>query len=195
MSCSELLRRRQESMAKVIAPRPVGDASLLIQMRKYAACAGRPVGVRSDGSSVVPSSESALYAKAGCAVCASPKQETVTTPCCPPAPEAPKPLALRASMPCPCPGSYVTAPLAPPAPCCTGPGRSRTLLANDMPAGFIAPLPPASYKPPRAAGEADAPVTCSAPAMYESGYDPLYWDIVQVNADPGQNPCGTCHAT
>lgn len=193
MSCSELLRRRQEAMPKIIAPRPIGDSSLLTQMRKYAACAGRPVGVRSDGSSVIPSSESVLYAKAGCAVCLSPKQETVTIPCCPPLPEGPKQLALQGSMPCPCPGSYVTAQLAT-RECCAEPGRSRTLLANDMPANFVAPPPPCQQVP-RCAPEKP----CETPSCVSSKPRSIpdimsYWETVEPVEQTLQNPCKSCDA-
>jgi hypothetical protein len=191
MSSSEYLRRRVDAMPKVIAPRPVGDASMVTQMRKYAACRGRPEGVRSDGSSVIPSSESLTLSRAGCAVCASPPQKTVEIPCCPYPDDETKQLALLATLSCPCPGSYVTAQLAP-RECCPGSGRSNTWKANDMPSGFVGPVAPSQCKTPC---RVPAPVepACDGP-VYDGGFNVLYWDPVSVS-EPAQNPCGTCHAT
>lgn len=190
MSCSELLRRRQEALPKVIAPRPIRDASQLTEMRKFAACAGRPAGVRSDGSSVLPSSESYLYAKAGCSVCLSPKQETIVVAgCCSP-PEPPTQLALQGSMPCPCPGSYVTAQLAS-RECCTSPGNSRTWLANDMPPNFVAPPPPCSH-PPRCPPQGPPEIVCSAAPIAKQGLL-QYWQTAQAATQAPTLPCSNCN--
>lgn len=192
LSSSELLRRRIAAMPKVISPRPVGDASMVTQMRKYAACAGRSEGVRSDGSSVIPSSESVTLARAGCAVCASPPQVTVTVAgCCPSPDEGPRQLALQATQRCPCPGPYVTAQPASPV-CCSGPGRSNTWKANDVPAGFVGPIPPTQCKKP-CGTQATSASTCSGQVL-DGGFNALYWDPVSVS-ESAQNPCGTCHST
>ena len=190
MSASEYLRRRMDAAPKIIAPRPLGDSSMVTQKLKFAACAGRPYGTRSDGSGVIPSSESVLLARAGCAVCADPKQETIEVACCPyPEPEV-VPLALQGAHGC-CAGPVVTAQLAPPRECCSEPGNTRTLLANDIPSGFKGGLPPCKPVKPCLNNPVGGP-GCWDPLL-AGGRDPMYWDAVLIENQSSQpNPCGTC---
>lgn len=189
MSASEYLRRKIDAAPKIIAPRPLGDSSMVTQKRKFAACAGRPVGTRSDGSNVIPSSESVLFARAGCAVCADPPQKIIEVPCCPYPEPTVVPLALQGTMACPCSASPVTAQLADPK-CCATPGNSRTLWANDIPSNFVGPIPPC--KPHGHCAKAVPEETpCCQNGM--SGRDYMYWDTVQIVEQTAQsNPCGTC---
>jgi len=199
VSSSELLRRRLESMPKVIAPRPLGDASMVTQKRKFAACAGQSYGTRSDGSGVIPSTESILLARAGCSVCNDAPQVTTTVDCCQyPVPDPKtKPLALQGTMACPCP-TFQAAKPAPLPECCDGgyssyeEGYSNTLRANHIrsrpPGGW--PMYPTQRKP-RCQQKPTEP--CFPPESNDGGYNVLYWDTVAaVNEQPQSNPCGSC---
>jgi hypothetical protein len=189
MTASEYLRRRMEATPKIIAPRPLGDSSMVTQKLKFAACAGRPYGTRSDGSGVVPSTESVLLARAGCSVCANPPQETAEIACCPIPEPAIGPLDLQTLTKC-CVGSFVTAKLADPPQCCSEPGYSRTLLANDMPSNFVGSLPPC--KPVNRCVNVEPEPGCWDPSL-QGGRDPMFWDSVLIeNQSTQPNPCGTC---
>ena len=188
-------------MTKVVSPRPLGDASMVTQKRKYAACAGRP-GKQSDGQMVQHSADIVLLARAGCAVCADPVQETVTLPCVCPTVEgaANKPLAYQGS-PASYPGhrcnicpnhtpadpSLVAVP-----PCCATNGN--TWLANDIP-----PTPPGGWPLPPCKPVALCPAPpmenpcCTEDGFLRPGYDGLYWDSAYLlNQDTQAPPCGSC---
>lgn len=187
MSASEYLRRRMDAAPKIIAPRPLGDSSMVTQKRKFAACAGRPYGTRSGGSGVIPSTESVLLAHAGCAVCADPKQEIIEVPCCPyPEPEV-VPLALQATQGC-------CVKIVQPTPnrtCCSEPGNTRTLWANDIPSGFKGGLPPCKPVKPCLNNPVGGP-SCWEPLLL-GARDQMYWDSVLIeNQSTQPNPCGTC---
>jgi hypothetical protein len=165
MDQGQLLRRRMAAAPKIIAPRPIGDSSLLTQIRRYKASRPRPVaptttdccvvrsGKRSDGQSQVWTAEAAVSAAAGCAVCASPAPQTVVIPCCPPEPipeqpngAFPKPLAYQGKDTC-C-GVVGGAPHpSSPKKCCT-PGNTNTWWANDIPCGYVAPVSVCSCRCP-----------------------------------------------
>lgn len=139
---------------------------------------GRPNGVgrASDGQQQVWSSEARISRLAGCAICADPRPAPILIPCVPPesTPEMPraadgtplpfsKAAAYQGRETC-CP--FVGPPLSALAPdCCdeVGPGRTNTLLANDMP--ITAPIfPPYS--------RSCCPVTlkCPNPCCDENGF-------------------------
>jgi len=135
-SSSEYLRRRMQSMPQIISPRKLGDASLLIQVRRYQASACSILRNRTDGTSVVPTSEARLATIGGGAVCGSPPQVTSTTACCPyVSGSAALPTAYQGFSRCPCLGSPLTAQKAGPVCCSSGPGYTNTYLANDFKAG------------------------------------------------------------
>ncbi len=145
MSSSERLRLRMEASTKIIAPRPLKDASMTTAIKRYTNTV-IPTKKQSDGQMLSYSSEIVAAAKAGCAICASPAPSTVTVECCPiPADAEPKALALQGKQPGCCPYQGGPAPLP---ECCGTPGNVNTWWANDIPPGFVAPLPPCSSCPP-----------------------------------------------
>lgn len=194
-SCSELLRRRMEAMTKVIAPRPLGDASMVTQKRKFAACAGivRP---QNDGQMVVHSAESVLLARAGCAVCNDVPQVTTTQDNCACAVvegAANKPLAYQGTLSCPCPNRVPAAPSLVAVPeCCPEPGYTNTYLANHIRAGIVYPLP--ACKPTKRCPCPETPnPCCNEDGFLQPGYDGLYWDsAVLINEGAQAPPCGSC---
>jgi hypothetical protein len=161
MNASELLRRRLEAMPKVIAPRPIGDASMMTQIQRYKATRRSDMR-RSDGQMQEVSSEFVISAIAGCAVCLSPPQETVTVACCPPEPEPEiKPLALIGRVGTCCGTSGGKPELAPPRKCCT-PGNITTMWGTDINPNYI---------PHYSACDCRRPVVpCEDPCCDENGF-------------------------
>jgi hypothetical protein len=144
MSSSERLRLRMAATTKIIAPRPLKDASMTTTIKRYVNTV-IPTKRQSDGQMLSYSSEIVAAARAGCAICSS-KNTGGEIPCCPiPADAVPKALALQGKRMGCCP--YVGG--RPPLPeCCSTPGNVNTWWANDIPAGFVAPLPPCRTCPP-----------------------------------------------
>lgn len=141
MSSSERLRLRMEATTKIIAPRPLKDASMKTAIQRYVNTAVS--GKNSDGQQLAYSSDVVVAAKAGCAICATAKPTTATVSCCP-IPEidpAKKAVALQGKRMGCCP--YVGG--RPPLPeCCNTPGNVNTWWANDIPPGFVGTLPACS---------------------------------------------------
>ena len=144
MSSSERLRRRMEASTKIISHRPLKDSSVLTSVNRYKNTV-LPTKKQSDGQQLVYSSEVVAAARAGCAICATPRVPLEPIQCCPfPEPET-KPLALQGKQPgcCPIIGGR------PPLPeCCRTPGNVNTWWANDIPAGYVGTLPPCHSCPP-----------------------------------------------
>jgi hypothetical protein len=137
MSSSERLRLRMEASTKIISPRPLKDSSVLTNMKRHINTV-RPTQRQSDGQQLVYSSEIVGAARAGCAICATPRATTGTIVCCPiPADAVPKALALQGKRPGCCP--VHTTPSEP--ECCRTPGNVNTWWANDIPFGFVGTLP------------------------------------------------------
>jgi CheY-like chemotaxis protein len=145
MSSSERLRMRLEASTKIISPRPIKDSSVLTNINRYKNT-GRPTQTPSAGQQRSYSSEIVGAARAGCAICATPRSTTQTIDCCPiPADAVPKALALQGKIPGCCP--YQGGP--PPLPeCCGTPGNVNTWWANDIPRGIVSPIPGCRACPP-----------------------------------------------
>lgn len=196
-SCSELLRRRMEAMTKVIAPRPLCDASMVTQKRKYAACAGL-VRAQNDGQMVEHSADAVLLARAGCAVCNDRDQVTVTQDNCGCAVEegaANKPLAYQGSQRCPCPNHTPANPALVAVPeCCPEPGYTNTYLANHFKVNPESPYPAPACKPKARCPCPEVPnPCCNENGFLKPGYDGLYWDsAVLINQGAAAPPCGSC---
>jgi hypothetical protein len=145
MSSSERLRLRLAASTKIIAPRPLKDASLLTSVRRYKNTR-IPSQRQSDGQQLTYSSEIVAAARAGCAICNSTPATTIIVECCPiPADASPKAAALQGKRMgcCPYQGGR------PPAPeCCSTPGNINTWWANDIPPGYVATLPLCRPCPP-----------------------------------------------
>lgn len=192
-SCSELLRRRMEAMEKVVAPRPLEDASMVTQKRKFAACAGA-VRKQQNGQMLLPSADSVVMARAGCAVCKDQTQKVVTVPCVCPTEEgsAKKPLAYQGKLSCPCPNHTPADPSLIKPNCCATNGR--TWLANDMPAtppgGW--PLPPCKQAARCPEPKEESPC-CNKDGLPAPEYDKLYWESTYLTNQGTQTaPCGSC---
>ena len=145
-SQSEYLRRKMAAAPKRVAPRPMGDSSVLTQARRMVAVAGGPAAYN-DGQAQQYSSEWLAAARAGCAICADPPQVVHDISCCPaPTVLDPVPLALRGSERVPCcpPRGQPTVE-----PCCRT-GTTNTLWANDIRSGYVAPVPVCVSCPPPA---------------------------------------------
>jgi hypothetical protein len=143
MSSSERLRLRMEASTKVIAPRPLKDASMATTIKRYVNTAV-PTAKQSDGQMMSYSSEIVAAAKAGCAICATPNTGGEIQ-CCPLDTTAPKALALQGKSAgcCPIQGGR------PPLPeCCSTPGSVNSWWANNIPGGIIVPLPQCRPCPP-----------------------------------------------
>jgi hypothetical protein len=167
MNHSEYLRRKLERIPSVIGPARPGDESMRIMEVRFKAsirrapvqppvetcCRGptpywRSGGGRpdtgpypraADGQQQIWSSEFIAASRAGCAICAVGRPETIVKPCCPldpePEPERAKPLALQGKQTC-CPAVGDPFP-ALDCSCELSPGHINTLLANDMPSDNI----------------------------------------------------------
>jgi hypothetical protein len=146
MSSSERLRLRMEASTKIISPRPIRDSSVLTNMKRHI---NTVLSTRqSDGQQLTYSSEVVAAARAGCAICTTPRATTITIDCCPiPADAEPKALALQGRNPGCC-----IAPVSGERPsepeCCKTPGNINTWWANDIPAGFVGTLPGCRSCPP-----------------------------------------------
>lgn len=87
LSQGEYLRRKMEAAPKRIAPRPLGDSSMVTQSVRVRALANS-VGRYNDGQAQVYSSEWLASARAGCAVCNEPEQKVKEVACCPYGPDS-----------------------------------------------------------------------------------------------------------
>lgn len=148
MSQGEFLRRRMESMSKIIVPKPPGDSGFLTEIQRKRAsrvvasgsmgpkteCCKLPrpgvTGPRDAGYQRQEIySQRILDEKAGCAICAAPAQpRQIVVPCCP-MPENPKGEAYKGRESC-CPVVGKPPQLAGPK-CCPGRGFN-TVWANDV---------------------------------------------------------------
>jgi len=144
LSSSEYLRRKMAATVQTIAPRRLADASQLTQIRRYAAAAASPVGSRSDGNMLVPSADARLACLGGSCT----DNQKVTVPCCPTTFGAQDlPRAYQGGSLYPCTPPPVTAQLAP-RPChSSGPGYTRTYLANDIRTDTLYAAPPCKVCP------------------------------------------------
>lgn len=156
-SSSEYLRRKMDAATKVVAPRPIGDASVLTQIRRYRA--SKPVAPKEpvtdccrvypgrigDGQQQIWSSEGVLAAVAGCAVCSDPPQIIRDIDCCPYTEPTTKPLALQGSQSGCCPFNGGLPPTTP--ECCCA-GKTNTWWANCITPGTIVPVPGCTTCPP-----------------------------------------------
>ena len=151
-SSSEYLRRKMEAAAKTIAPRPLRDASMVTERTRFKALAGS-VARYNGGQMQEYSSEWIAAARAGCAVCAEPVQETVTQECCPPiADHNPATLAFQGSQRGCCDAAR---PVGVIERCCV-PGTTNTFWANGVTPesirdGPFGPAPPCKSCPPSTA--------------------------------------------
>lgn len=133
MNYSEYLRRKMESTPKTIAPRPIGDSSLLTQINRYKTTKAPVRG--SDGQQQEWSGEALMAAKAGCAVCAAPAPTTVTIPCC--GQEAqPTGLAYQGIQRCPCPTAGPPPQLKSPYDNCCPESLPQTTIPNNNGGGY-----------------------------------------------------------
>jgi hypothetical protein len=198
-SCGELLRRRMEAMTKVIAPRPLGDASMVTQKRKFAACQGL-VRAQNDGQLLVYSADSVLLARGGCAVCNDRPQVTTTQDNCGCAVVedlAKKPLAYQGKMSCPCPTHTPANPALVAVPeCCPAPGYTNTYLANHIRVNPESPYPLPPCKPvarcPRPGPEIANPC-CTEDGSSREGFNSLYFDTtILINQGAEAPPCSSC---
>ena len=145
MSSSERLRLRLAASTKIISHRPIKDASLLTAINRYKNTT-IPTKKQSDGQQLVYSSEIVGAARAGCAICATPRVPLAPIECCPiPVDAIPKALALQGKAFGCC--GYQGGLPPEPERCCT-PGNVNTWWANDIPAGYVGTLPSCRTCPP-----------------------------------------------
>jgi len=171
MSQREYLRNKIKAAEQVVAPRPLADASMLTQIRRYQASAGAP-NKTSDGQMVLPSSDYRLASIAGCAVCLSPPQATVTIPCCDVQVDQEAYVYQPTPQEC-CPIKGRPPQLATPK-CCMDPGYVNTYKANNVPAsGFLPPLP--VLKPTVPCLPPPTTSCCTQDKVGIYGYDAVFW--------------------
>jgi hypothetical protein len=144
MSSSERLRLRLAASTKIISPTPLKDSSVLTAVNRYKNTI-LPTQRQSDGQQLSYSSEIVGAARAGCAICATPRVPLEPIQCCPIPDPATKPIALQGkAMGC-CPYQGGRPPLP---ECCNTPGNVNTWWANDIPSGYVGTLPGCHTCPP-----------------------------------------------
>jgi hypothetical protein len=144
MSSSERLRLRLAATTKIISHTPIKDSSLLTAINRYKNTT-IPTTKQSDGQQLSYSSEVVGAARAGCAICATPRVPLTPIECCPILPDAsPKALALQGKLGC----CGYQGGRAPEPVCCNTPGNVNTWWANDIPSGYRGTLPSCRSCPP-----------------------------------------------
>lgn len=149
-SYSEYLRRKMAATPQIVAPRPLGDASMVTQIKRMT---NTTVASPLDGGQRLQlSSEAVVAARAGCGICEAPVPQTVEIACCPPTPDLdPKPAALQGTDRGCC---QIVGPPIPYVECCReGPVTVRTWQANDVLPNVVPQLPPCVPCPGRVPDE------------------------------------------
>lgn len=142
---SQRLRQRMESQPKRIAPRKLGDASVLTERLRFAS-SKRTGAPQTAGASLVLSSEFVTAGRAHCAVCDTPatsREVYVQKDCCGlPSTAGPKALALQGICKSVCPVFNGPQPVLPSADCCR-PGFNTAWAVGLLPGsrGLLGQIP------------------------------------------------------